>query len=65
MEELSFSAYLLQKKINEETFSASEKAIFLDWKTLFDQVHPDSFTLQEKFHINTIRRKFPLSKIEN
>ena len=65
MEELSFSAYLLQKKINEVTFFASEKVIFMDWKSLFDQIHPDSFTLQKKFHINKIRRKFPLQKAEN
>lgn len=54
---MTFSEYLLSKKISEEKFKAAEPQRFEEWRLLFEQVHPDSFTMQKKFHINTTRRK--------
>lgn len=55
---MTFSEYLASKKIDEVAFLANEKQLFEEWKTLFEQVHPDSFTAQKKFLINPIRRKY-------
>ncbi|NBA85618.1 hypothetical protein GVN16_07595 [Emticicia sp. CRIBPO] len=57
---MSFEEYLVQKKINGEVFREKKPALYAEWKTLFEQVHPESFTLQKKFLINNIRREFLL-----
>lgn len=55
-----FSEYLAKKNIDEEKFRAEESGLFLEWETLFSEIHPDSFTAQKKFLINEIRRRFIL-----
>lgn len=57
---MTFSEYLLQKKIDENAFRLNDPLRYSEWQTLFDQVHPESFTLQKKFYINDIRRRFSL-----
>lgn len=60
--ELSFEDYLKSKKIDQKAFESAEPERFQEWKELFTQVHPDSFTLQKKFLLNPIRRKYQLQE---
>ena len=64
MEVMDFSAYLKAKKIDEAAWKQAEEQQYVQLKTVFDQVHPDSFTAQKLFLINPIRRKFPLKETE-
>ncbi len=57
---MTFEEYLTQKKINAQAFQQGEPERFEEWKQLFDQIHPDSFTAQKKFLINPLRRKYSL-----
>ena len=57
---ISFQEFLAQKNIAEDRFRAGEPETFLEWETLFSEIHPDSFTAQKKFLINDIRRRFIL-----
>ena len=59
---MTFSEYLVSKNINEDKFKAADPLRFEEWRLLFDQVHPDSFTMQKKFHLNPIRRTYLLDK---
>lgn len=59
-EELTFEDYCRKKKIDPEQFRQSEPERFMEWKSIFEQVHPDSFTEQKKFLINPVRRKYTL-----
>jgi hypothetical protein len=56
---MSFEEYLLSKKIEATQFSKQEPQLYAAWKNSFKQVHPNSFTAQKLFQINSIRRKFP------
>ncbi|MFN3848374.1 MAG: hypothetical protein ACK4NY_03045 [Spirosomataceae bacterium] len=55
---MTFSEYLISKKIDEAKFQKAEAERFAEWKNLFEQLHPESFTAQKKFLINPIRRKY-------
>jgi hypothetical protein len=57
---MTFSEYLISKNIDESSFSAGENAMYSQWKNVFDQSSPNSFTDQKKFKINQIRRKYLL-----
>ncbi|MBC7451773.1 MAG: hypothetical protein H7259_09820 [Cytophagales bacterium] len=57
---MSFEEYCLKKKINSEAFLSAEPERWDEWKFLFEQMHPDSFTEQKKFLINETRRKYRL-----
>jgi hypothetical protein len=59
---MEFSEYLIQKNICSASFSAAEPALFQTWSNQFILLHPSSFTEQNKFIINKIRRKYPLKK---
>lgn len=59
---MDFEAYLRNKKIDPVNFQERESILWHEFKTLFDQVHPDSFTAQKLFLINGIRRKYPLQQ---
>ncbi|MFM2400807.1 MAG: hypothetical protein RI950_323 [Bacteroidota bacterium] len=59
---MEFSEYLTQKNICSTSFSAGEPALFQSWTNAFSLQHPSSFTEQNKFIINKIRRKYPLKK---
>lgn len=58
-----FEEYLTNKKINPKDFRATEPALWEEWLSLFSKVHPDSFTQQKLFFINSTRRKFPLGDL--
>jgi hypothetical protein len=63
-EELSFEAYCRKKKIDPALFLQSDPDRFREWKTIFEQVHPDSFTEQKKFLLNPIRKLYLLIATE-
>jgi len=56
---VNFKEYLESKKIDPKEFALKERDLFMELKSVFDQVHPDSFTAQKLFLINPIRRKYP------
>lgn len=62
LEFVDFSQYLKGKKIDEKLFRQEEPDRFEEFKKLFDQVHPDSFTAQKLFLINKIRRRYLLKE---
>ena len=57
---MDFEAYLQSKKIDSKMFLAAEPAVWSAWKTEFEQMHPNSFTVQKLNLINPIRRKYSL-----
>lgn len=57
---MTFEEYLIGKKISKEKFVKAEPEMFEEWKELFEQMHPESFTMHKKFLINPIRRKYHL-----
>lgn len=57
---LTFDEYLRSKKIDSQAFQSAEPEHWQQLKTLFEQVHPESFTSQKKFLINDIRRQYHL-----
>jgi len=63
---MTFTDYLISKKIDQEAFQKAEPVLFEIWKTEFEQMHPNSFTAQKLYLINPLRRKYtlPLQVIE-
>jgi hypothetical protein len=59
---MEFSEYLTQKNICSESFSVAEPMLYKSWSDAFFLLHPASFTEQNKFIINKIRRKYPIKK---
>ena len=57
---MNFEEYLPGKKIDSSAFRAAEEQLWAGWKTEFEQMHPNSFTVQKLNLINPIRRKYPL-----
>ena len=57
---MDFETYLISKEIDSTAFRQSEPERWQEFKALFDQVHPNSFTQQKLYLINPIRRKYPL-----
>jgi hypothetical protein len=60
---VNFEEYLISKKIDSTLFSEKEQSLWLSWKLEFEQMHPNSFTVQKLNLINPVRRKYPL-KVE-
>lgn len=59
---MDFETYLRNKKIDPQLFQNAESKLWNEFKTLFEQIHPDSFTAQKLFLINAIRRKYPFKE---
>jgi hypothetical protein len=57
---VTFEEYLISKKIDREAFMKAEPALYQEWKSEFEQMHPNSFTVQKLNLINPIRRKYQL-----
>jgi hypothetical protein len=57
---MTFEEYCIKKKINSEAFLKEEPERWKEWKFLFEQMHPNSFTEQKKFLINDVRRKYKI-----
>ena len=61
---MSFEDYLISKKIESNAFKQSENGLWKKLKCLFEQMHPNSFTMQKLNLINGIRRNYPLQDVE-
>lgn len=59
---ISFEEYLTGKKIDSAAFQSQESKRWEEYKTIFEQVHPESFTTQKKFVINDLRRQYHLKE---
>lgn len=59
---MDFEEYLRIKKIDSKAFKEANFEVWKEWKKIFEQIHPDSFTAQKKFLINEIRRKYLLKE---
>jgi hypothetical protein len=57
---VNFEEYLTSKKIDSAAFEKAEPVLFNSWKAEFEQMHPNSFTVQKLNLINPIRRKYQL-----
>jgi hypothetical protein len=57
---MTWEEYCQKKKIDSESFRKHEPERWEEWKNMFEQIHPDSFTDQKKFLINDVRRKYLL-----
>ena len=62
MEFKDFESYLEEKKIDSAAFKKGQPEQWTEFKILYDQVHPNSFTAQKLFLINPIRRLFPIEE---
>lgn len=58
---LDFAEYLKGKKIDEKAFAKGDPNLYRQFRELFSQLHPESFTAQKLFLINQVRRRFQLS----
>ena len=58
-----FEDYLTSKKIDSQAFRNAEPELWNAWKKEFEQVHPNSFTVQKLNLINPVRRKYMLQEI--
>jgi hypothetical protein len=61
---VNFEAYLESKKIDSTAFKAADPKLWESWKTEFDAMHPNSFTVQKLNLINPIRRLYKLPVVE-
>jgi hypothetical protein len=59
---MTWEEYCISKKIDSEAFRVEETILWTELKTIFEQVHPNSFTEQKKFLINDIRRKYRMKE---
>jgi hypothetical protein len=60
---VNFEEYLRSKKIDSPLFREAEPGLWETWRSEFDQMHPNSFTIHKLNLINPIRRKYQL-KVE-
>jgi hypothetical protein len=61
---VTFQEYLTGKKINPDAFRQHDTERFKEWEREFEQMHPNSFTIQKLHLINTIRRKYLITSTE-
>lgn len=57
----AFEAYLASKRIDSGAFRNAEPELWESWKNDFNQMHPNSFTVQKLNLINPVRRKYLLA----
>lgn len=58
---MTFTEYLISKKIDPQKFKQAEPDRFAEWESAFETMHPNSFTASKLYLINPIRRKFLLA----
>jgi hypothetical protein len=61
---MDWEEYCIKKKIDSAAFKAAEPQRWAEFKTIFEQMHPNSFTEQKKFLINDLRRHYHLTTTE-
>lgn len=59
---MKFDEYLTGKKIDSKKYKQAEPVQYEEFKVIFDQMHPESFTQQKLFLINKIRRAYKLEE---
>jgi hypothetical protein len=57
----TFEDFCVSKNIDPTKFEHSDKILFSEWKSQFENMHPNSFVEQKKFLINKVRRLYLLS----
>ncbi len=57
-----FQAFLAKKKIDELALQRGKPEIYAEWQKLFPLMHEKSFTMQQLFRINPLRRKYPVKE---
>jgi hypothetical protein len=57
---VDFEDYLISKRIDSASFKKAEPELWAEWNNEFEQMHPDSFTMQKLNLINPVRRKYRL-----
>lgn len=62
---MDYKAFLINKKINHESFAKNEPDIYAKWKKEYKEMHPKSFEARKLFLINKIRRKYKLQITAN
>ena len=62
--EMEWGNYLEQKKINADAYRQGNPEQYQEFKEIFYQVSPNSFTSQKLFLLNRIRRQYPLIQVE-
>ncbi|WP_276369073.1 hypothetical protein [Chryseolinea sp. H1M3-3] len=60
---MDLETYLTSKRIDSAAFQTAEPELWKSWRYEFEQMHPNSFTVQKLNLINPIRRKYPLKSI--
>jgi hypothetical protein len=60
---MTFDDYLISKKIDRNLFENLDSNLFRTWENTFNLIHPLSFTEQNKFIINKLRRKYPINEV--
>lgn len=58
---MDFEEYLRSKKIDSAAFQLAEPAVWEQWKKIFLEISPASFTAQKLYLINPVRRKYTLA----
>jgi hypothetical protein len=58
---VTFEEYLITKKIDSSAFNKAELREWEEWKDLFIQMSPASFTARKLYLINKVRRKYTLA----
>lgn len=57
---MTFEEYLFSKKIDSNSFKNRDRETWEKYCFLFDQMHPNSFTMQKLNIINNLRRNYPI-----
>jgi hypothetical protein len=60
---MTFDDYLISKKIDRNLFENLDSNLFRTWENNFNLMHPLSFTEQNKFIINKLRRKYSNNEV--
>lgn len=61
---MEWETYLEKKKIDAAAYQQQQPLQYEEFRQLFYQMHPDSFTAQKLFLINGIRRRHHLKPEE-
>ena len=61
---MTFEEYLTSKKIDSLAFLNAEPEKYKEYKEIFEQMHPNSFSMQKLNMINPIRRRYPFLALE-
>lgn len=59
---MTFEDYWTSKKVDSDAYQATEPHQWEEFKSIFKQMHPKSFTMQKLNLINGLRRRFPLTE---